>query len=97
MDFTFDLGPVTITLECGDTPVGTYDDGWGVLHDVYRVETVRWTEKAGLTWRVQVTHPTTGQPVLQVIEPYEVGLKNLPTPARFNHFPLTINCTWVRV
>ena len=85
----------TITLEHNDTVIDTYEDEWGV-HDVYLVETVHWEEKEGSTWNVTIAHPSTGLPVEQVITPFETGSINLPTPARFNSYPLDIGLGLVR-
>jgi hypothetical protein len=84
--------PVEVILEHNDNVVDTYEDEWGT-YDIYRIDKVYWTEKAGRRWEVVVRHPTTGQPMNQTITPYEYGSKNIPTPARFNSYPLTIHCS----
>ena len=84
--------PVELILEHNDSIVDTYTDEWGT-YDIYQINKVYWTEKSGLKWRFRVLHPSTGQPVTGTVTPYEVGSKNLPIPARFYSFPLTISCS----
>ncbi len=90
-----DTYPVQVTLEHDDTVVEIFTDDLGD-HDVYLIERVYWEEKDGVSWVAVVYHPTTGQPVEQLISPYESGSKNLPTPARFNSYPLVMHVSLYR-
>ncbi|MFC1996989.1 hypothetical protein ACFLXI_05200 [Chloroflexota bacterium] len=87
--------PVIVDLEHNGNTIGTYTDEWGT-YDIYKIETVHWEEVNGGRWEVVVEHPTTGQPVSQVIGPFESGFKNLPTPIRFDSYPLEAHCLFRR-
>ena len=84
--------PIEVILEHNDNVIDTYTDEWGT-YDIYQINKVYWTEKSGLRWEVVVKHPATGQPIQQTITPHQSGSKNIPTPARFDSYPLEINCS----
>lgn len=85
---------VRIIGEHNDTPVSSVEDEWGI-HPVYQIATVYWENLTSKNQTIAVSDDSGGT-FVYTMEPFETGLKNLPTPIRFLSYPLTVQCTLVR-
>lgn len=88
--------PIWVQLTTSDTPSGVVTDDWDD-NQVYTVLSIQWANPSQDDYLVIVRHPSTGKNVTQLIPAGDSGNKNLPTPARFDSFPLETHCTLQRV
>ena len=57
-------------------------------HDVYIISSLMWQELVGSSWNILI-EDSNGKLFPYVVNPYEEGSYNIPTPQRFYSYPLT--------
>ena len=84
--------PILIELRHNDSIQKVYQDEWGSV-DVFRIDQVYYLNRTSLSLAVSIIDET-GKTWNTVIQPGANGTINLPTPLRFDSFPLSFNLTY---
>ena len=81
--------PILVIGEHNDTPINQVVDDFGT-HDVFTITALSWTNLVNTAWSILI-YDKNGKVFPYLMEGHEEGSYNIPTPQRFDSYPLGFN------